>query len=110
LGAEVEFTVPAPAGGEARTGRLVVYGNAEFANNFFIEYLGNKDLFVNTVAWLARDPDVIGHRRSLQEPGRNQFFMTSEQGDHIFWVAAVAQPLLFALVGVVFVARRRWGR
>src|SRR5262249_61533209 len=81
-----------------------------FANNFFIEYLGNKDLLVNTVAWLARDPDVIGHRRSLQEPGRNQFFMTSEQGDHIFWVAAVAQPLLFALVGVVFVARRRLGR
>jgi len=110
LGAEVEFTVPAPAGGEARTGRLVVYGNAEFANNFFIEYLGNKDLFVNTVAWLARDPDVIGHRRSLQEPGRNQFFITSEQGDHIFWTAAVAEPLLFALVGIVLVARRRWGR
>jgi hypothetical protein len=46
----------------------------------------------------------------LQEPGRNQFFMTSEQGDHIFWVAAVVQPLLFGLVGVFLVARRRWGR
>src|SRR5262249_4435809 len=41
VGAEVEFTVPAPTGGDAHAGRLVVYGNAEFANNFFIEYLGN---------------------------------------------------------------------
>jgi len=36
--------------------------------------------------------------------------MTSEQGDHIFWAAAVVQPLLFALVGMALVARRRWSR
>src|SRR5262249_11618397 len=39
VGAEVEFTVPAPTGGQARTGRLVVDGDAEFAHTFFIEYL-----------------------------------------------------------------------
>jgi ABC-type uncharacterized transport system involved in gliding motility auxiliary subunit len=101
--------VPAPAGGVARTGRLVVYGNAEFANNFFIEYLGNKDLFVNTVAWLARDPEVIGHRALRQEPGRNQFFVTAEQGDRIFWSTAVVLPLAFGLVGIALVLQRRWG-
>ncbi len=109
VGAEVEFTVPSPTGGEVRAGRLVVYGNAEFANNFFIEYLGNKDLFVNTVAWLARDPDVMAHRSARQEPGRNQFFVTAAQGDRVFWVAAVAEPLLFALVGIGLVLRRRFG-
>jgi gliding motility-associatede transport system auxiliary component len=108
VGAEVEFAVPVPAGGEPRNGRLVVYGNAEFANNFFIEYLGNKDLFVNTVAWLARDPDVMAHRGARQEPGRNQFYLTAEEGDRVFWAAAVLEPLLFALVGIVLVVRRRW--
>ncbi len=110
VGAEVEFTVPGPPGSEVRAGRLVVYGNAEFANNFFIEYLGNKDLFVNTVAWLARDPGAMAQRAVRQEPGRNQFFLTAEQGDRVFWAAAIAQPLLFALVGVALVARRRWSR
>jgi len=110
VGAEVEFTVPSPAGGAASIGRLVAYGNAEFANNFFIEYLGNKDLFVNTVAWLARDPEVMGHRASRQEPGRNQFFLSAEQGDRMFWTVAVAQPLLFAFVGIALVLRRRWSR
>src|SRR4029453_5440904 len=100
VGAEVEFTVPVPAGGDVRTGRLVVYGNAEFANNFFIEYLGNKDLFVNTVAWLARDPAVLEHRSARQEPGRNQFFLTAAQGDLVFWAAAIVEPLLFAVVGI----------
>jgi gliding motility-associatede transport system auxiliary component len=109
VGAEVEFTVPSPTGGEVRAGRLVVYGNAEFANNFFIEYLGNKDLFVNTVAWLARDPDVMAHRSARQEPGRNQFFLTAAQGDRVFWVAAVAEPLVFALVGIGLILRRRFG-
>src|SRR5262249_41551624 len=51
VGAEVTFQVPTPPGGEPRTGSLVVFGNAQFANNFFIELLGNKDLFVNAVAW-----------------------------------------------------------
>jgi ABC-type uncharacterized transport system involved in gliding motility auxiliary subunit len=110
VGAEVEFTVPSPAGGAVRAGRLVVYGNAEFANNFFIEYLGNKDLFVNTVAWLARDPDVMAHRSARQEPGRNQFFLTAAQGDLVFWAAAIAEPLLFAVVGIGLVLRRRWSR
>jgi ABC-type uncharacterized transport system involved in gliding motility auxiliary subunit len=108
VGAEVEFLVPMAPGSDPRTGRVVVYGNAEFANNFFIEYLGNKDLFVNTVAWLARDPDAIGHRASRQEPGRNQFFVTAEQGDRVFWATAVVQPLLFALIGIALVLRRRW--
>ena len=38
---------------------VVVYGNSEFAGNFFIEFLGNRDLFVNSVQWLARQPQAI---------------------------------------------------
>lgn len=107
VGAEVRFTTPTEPGAAPSQGRLVILGNADFANNFFIEYLGNKDLFVNAVGWLARDPQAIGSRPSRQAPGVNQFFVSAEAGDRLFWLTAVAQPALFALVGVVLVVRRR---
>ena len=88
-------------------GRLVVYGNSDFANNFFIEFLGNTDLFVNTVNWLAREPEAISHRPRHQELGLQQFYVSAEQGDRAFWVAAVLEPALFLAVGVVLAVRRR---
>jgi ABC-type uncharacterized transport system involved in gliding motility auxiliary subunit len=108
VGAEVTFRTPTPPGGEAHTGSLVVFGNAQFANNFFIELLGNKDLFVNAVAWLARDPESIGHRTPQQVPGVNQFFVSEEDGRRLFWWGAVAEPAVFLVVGVLIAARRRW--
>jgi ABC-type uncharacterized transport system involved in gliding motility auxiliary subunit len=109
VGAEATFLVAPGEEGEARQGRLVVYGNAEFANNFFIEFLGNKDLLVNSVAWLARDPQAIASRPSRQVPGMNQFFVSAEEGTRLFWLVAVAQPAVFALIGIVLVLRRRFG-
>jgi ABC-type uncharacterized transport system involved in gliding motility auxiliary subunit len=109
VGGEVAFVTPSPPDAEPQQGRIVTYGNAEFANNFFIEFLGNKDLLVNTVAWLARDPQTIGRRSSRQVPGLNQFFVSEEQGTQMFYAIAVAMPALFALVGIALTVRRRWG-
>jgi ABC-type uncharacterized transport system involved in gliding motility auxiliary subunit len=110
VGAESTFVAAPDPQGSARQGRLVVYGNAEFANNFFIEFLGNKDLFVNSVAWLAHDPQAIASRPSRQVPGMNQFYVSADEGTRIFWLVAVVQPAVFALVGIVLVLRRRFGR
>jgi ABC-type uncharacterized transport system involved in gliding motility auxiliary subunit len=108
VGAEVAFRPPVLPGEEPRQGRLVVFGNAQFANNFFIELLGNKDLFVNAVAWLVRDPEGIGRRNPQQVPGINQFFVSEEDGVRLYWASAVLLPAAFALVGVGLAARRRW--
>jgi ABC-type uncharacterized transport system involved in gliding motility auxiliary subunit len=108
VGGEVVFLTPTPPDAEQQQGRIVTYGNAEFANNFFIEFLGNKDLLVNTVAWLARDPQTLGRRSSRQIPGMNQFFVSAEQGDVMFLAVAVGMPALFALVGLIMTVRRRW--
>lgn len=110
VGAEVRFQSAGPAGGGGSEGQLIVYGNAEFASNFFIEYLGNKDLFVNSVAWLARDKEGLAERSRRQEPGRNQFFLSEDDGNRMFWIAAVALPAVFGLIGLTLVARRRLGR
>ena len=97
------FRVVTPPGAEPAQGRVVAYGNAEFANNFFIEFLGNKDLFVNTIAWLAHEPQSIAHRPEQQELGVSQFFVSAEDE------AQQVQLALFATIGVALVLRQRWG-
>jgi ABC-type uncharacterized transport system involved in gliding motility auxiliary subunit len=94
--------------GERRTGRVVVYGDADFASNGVIEFLGNKDLLVNSVNWLARDDSLISARAQKKELGREQFFVTEEQGRMAFWLAAVAQPAFFLAFGVALLLRRRF--
>src|SRR5262249_36978523 len=108
VGADAAFVVPTPPGAAPRFGRVLAYGNAQFANNFFIELLGNKDLFVNSVAWLARDEDLMGHRTPRQAPGINQFFVSEEDGTRPFWLSAVVLPAAFGAVAVAMAARRRW--
>jgi len=39
----------------------------------------------------------------------HQFYVSNEQGDRLFWVTAVLEPMLLAVVGVALAARRRWG-
>ena len=107
LGVEVAFRRITAPGDPPTVGRLVVYGNAEFANNLFIEMLGNKDLLVNSVAWLARDPGAVASRPMAQELGVQQFFLSAEDGERVFWRSAVLQPALFAAIGMALVAWRR---
>jgi ABC-type uncharacterized transport system involved in gliding motility auxiliary subunit len=110
VGVESVFRVLTEPGAMPAQGRLVVYGNSGFANNFFIEFLGNKDLFVNTVAWLARQPEAIAQRPRRQALGIQQFYVSAAEGNAAFWATAVVQPAIFAAIGIALAARRRWGR
>jgi ABC-type uncharacterized transport system involved in gliding motility auxiliary subunit len=98
----------AAADGVAAHGRIIVYGDADFATNGVIDYLGNKDLFVNSANWLVRADDLIAARAQRKEPGREQFFVTAGQGAMAFWLAAVVQPAAFLAAGVFVYLRRRW--
>lgn len=104
---EIDFQPVTDLGVEPGVGRIVVFGNSQFANNFFIEFLGNKDLFVNTVDWLAREPQAISHRPRHQALGLQQFFVSSEQGDAAFWGTVVVEPAAFLLVGIALALWRR---
>src|SRR6185369_17120333 len=107
VGMELAFRVVTPPGAEPKQGRLLVYGNSEFANNFFIEFLGNKDLFLNSVNWLAHEKQSLASRPRTQELGLQQFYLSEEQGNTLYWVTAVLQPALFAAIGLFLVWRRR---
>jgi ABC-type uncharacterized transport system involved in gliding motility auxiliary subunit len=93
---------------EDRNGRVIVIGDSDFATNGIIDYLGNKDLLVNSINWLARDESLLSARAQSKEVGREQFFVTETQGAWSFWLATVIQPALFFGAGTwVFLRRRR---
>jgi ABC-type uncharacterized transport system involved in gliding motility auxiliary subunit len=96
------------AGEEVVGGRIVVFGDADFANNILIDQGGNKDLLVNAINWLAEDIGQIGARPETQKTGVNQFFMSEEQGRKILILSTVVMPTLVASVGLaLFLWRRR---
>lgn len=93
--------------GPASPGRVVVFGDSDFASNAFLGYLGNRDLLLNSVNWLAGDEAQIGSRPPDKIPGVEQFFVTEAQGRAAFWLGTVAQPAFVLLLGGAVVAWRR---
>jgi ABC-type uncharacterized transport system involved in gliding motility auxiliary subunit len=93
-----------------RQGRLIVYGNAEFASNFFLDREGNADLLLNTINWLADEPALIAPRAPRKEPGTEQLLVLGQQGAAIFWIAVVVLPGAFLLLGVGQFWRQRYAR
>jgi ABC-type uncharacterized transport system involved in gliding motility auxiliary subunit len=88
-------------------GRLVVLGDADFASNSLLGYLGNRDLLLNAVNWLAGEQTLMGTRRPKEQPGVNQFFVSARQGRMAFWLGTVVEPAVVLFIGVVVLLRRR---
>jgi ABC-type uncharacterized transport system involved in gliding motility auxiliary subunit len=86
-------------------GRVVAVGDSDFATNTFFDFPGNQDLFVNSVAWLAEDPDLISIRP--REPDDQRLFLTVEQRRLAFLFSLLALPGFFVLAGIWSWWRRR---
>ena len=96
--------------GDEIKGTIIVFGDADLANNALIEQGGNRDLLVNAMNWMADDTEQMGERPEQQPTGVNQFFLSEEQGRQAFWISTVVLPSAFLIIGVsVFVWRRRRG-
>ena len=44
---------------------LIVIGDSDFASNKYYSYSSNKDLFINSINWLAQDYDLISIRPKI---------------------------------------------
>ncbi|HLC21817.1 MAG TPA: GldG family protein [Candidatus Methylomirabilis sp.] len=88
--------------------RLVVYGNSGFASNNFLNFSGNRDLFLNSVSWLAEEEDQI----SIRPRGAKStpIFLTAMQGRLAFWLPVVVVPAVLLVSGTSVVLRRRRSR
>lgn len=90
-----------------RPGRLLVYGDADFASNLMLDYLGNRDLLLNSVNWLSGEETMLGARPPTQLPGTNQLFISARQGEQVFWLGTVVLPAIILVGGLSGVALRQ---
>ena len=101
------ITLAVAVQGEGAGGRLVVFGDSDFATNQYFDYQGNGDLALNALSWLAEDESLISIRP--REPGHNPIALTESDGEWIFWLSVVLYPALIALVGFMVVSSKgRW--
>ncbi len=96
-------------GGEAPKSvkaRIVAFGSSSFAANNYVGAFGNRDLFLNTVSWLAEEEDLISIRP--REAKSTPIFLTAGQATVFRWVPVGLIPLAIAVVGsTVWIRRRR---
>lgn len=96
----------APTAG--KVGRMIVFGDSDFASNLYLNLLGNKDLFMSSIGVLTEDDELIAMRRKgLPHSSISPVFLTAWQGRLIFWIAVVAEPAGFMLLGMLIAWRRR---
>ncbi len=94
-----------PAERKGAKARIVLIGDSDFASNGFVNLSGNRDLFLNTLAWLAEEENLIAVRP--KESRAAPVFLTAAQGQVVFLVPVVLIPLAVIVAGSVAVARRR---
>jgi len=86
-------------------GKLVVFGDADFASNKFVTLAGNSELITNTMNYLVGRKDLI----TIPEKARptDHLMLTRNQGLLLFWIPVVLIPLLVIVLGVVVWCKRR---
>ncbi|MBI4609089.1 MAG: GldG family protein [Candidatus Rokubacteria bacterium] len=103
--ATVEATKP-PEGKTNVKARIVVFGTANLAANQFLNIQGNKDLFLNTVSWLAEEEDLIAIRpKNIRQ---TPIVPTATEGRLVFWIPVVVLPLVVMACGISVLVRRRY--
>jgi ABC-type uncharacterized transport system involved in gliding motility auxiliary subunit len=110
VAAVATVTIPPRGTGEQPTkrARLVVFGDSDFASNNYLNLSGNRDLFLNTVSWLAEEENLIAIRP--KESGSFFTPVTADQERLIFWLSMIALPLGVVGAGVAtYVWRRQHG-
>ena len=84
---------------------MAAFGDADFASNQLLAFQGNQDFALNTVAWLAEDPDLISIRP--KEPDDQRMFITQEQQRYAWLLAIFLLPGAFVALGISAWWRRR---
>jgi ABC-type uncharacterized transport system involved in gliding motility auxiliary subunit len=94
----------------AGVGRVVVFGDSDFASNEFFDALRNRDLFINSINWLAGDVEQITVRPNVSRA--SSFQMSQEEFRAIQYLSLFVLPEAIAIFGVVtwWLRRKSSGR
>ncbi|MBI4549832.1 MAG: GldG family protein [Candidatus Omnitrophica bacterium] len=85
--------------------RLVVFGDSDFADNAHLYLSGNKDLVLNSVAWLAGEEKLVTIRP--KERASTPLVLTGAQQRLIFVVPVFGFPVLALVSGLAVLLYRR---
>jgi len=97
-------TVEQEMGGKEKT-RLVLLADSDFASNAAITSLGNADLFLNSVNWLAEEEELIAIRP--RQPQMRQIFLNYAQSRLVGYVSWILLPAIVLAVGAYVWWQRR---
>ena len=78
--------------------RITVIGDSDFAANFALGIQGNRDLFLNTVNWLAEQENLIAIR--AREPEDRRITLTAGQQQRVNLLAMFIIPGLVIVLGI----------
>ena len=84
---------------------MAVYGDCDWASNALLGVQGNQDLFLNTVAWLAQDPDLISIR--AREPEDQRLVLSQQQQGNVRLFSLFLLPGALLAAGIYSWWRRR---
>jgi len=84
---------------------LAVFGDADFAADEFFNQLGNGDLFLNTVNFLAAQEKQIIIRKSGEK--LEPLLLTSWKVFWVFFISVILLPLAMLIAGVAVYLHRR---
>ncbi|MFA4916182.1 MAG: Gldg family protein [Syntrophales bacterium] len=87
-------------------GELICIGDSDFISDSFWEVMGNKDFFLNTVEWLARDNTLISITRR-KGFDYEYHHLDASQGRFLFWISVVILPAIFLVIGIIIITFRR---
>jgi ABC-type uncharacterized transport system involved in gliding motility auxiliary subunit len=90
---------------KARYGRIVAFGDSDFASNAYLGLSGNRDLIMNAIGWLAEEEDLVSVR--AKNPVSQPVVLNVRQGRIVFWLPVVGLPALIAVIGVLVLINRR---
>lgn len=90
--------------GEEGETRLVVFGDADFANNQFLMQLFNRDLLLNTMSWLGGQEELISIRPRAIRTSSAQ--LSPDESTRIFYLSVLVLPELLLLLGLTVWWRR----
>lgn len=104
-GKDTAGPVSVAVGAEITNARLVTFGDSDFCRNQFLSLSGNRDLFLNTVNWLAKEENLITIRP--REPEESRISLTRRQGINLFFISVLVFPLALLVIGITVWYRRR---
>lgn len=85
--------------------RVAVLGDSDFASNSYLGIQGNRDLFLNTVGWLAQQENLISIRPP--EADDRRLTMTAQTQRLVTWASILGIPLVIFGIGIYSWTRRR---